>query len=113
MIYENVDPEANIIFGALVDPEAKSELSWRAEFCAGFVLCGFFLALLLLVFFLFFFGDWAVVPRVVDVYMYKHSKQYSCCCVCFVCVCLILQFFFPTFREERRRCSFFFRAVDV
>lgn len=27
MIYENVDPEANIIFGALVDPEAQSEKS--------------------------------------------------------------------------------------
>ena len=41
MIYENVDPEANIIFGALVDPEAKSELNWLTEFCAGFVLYAF------------------------------------------------------------------------
>ena len=40
VIYENVDPEANIIFGALVDPEAKSELSLagRASFCAFFFL---------------------------------------------------------------------------
>lgn len=29
VIYENVDPAANIIFGALVDPEAKSELPDR------------------------------------------------------------------------------------
>lgn len=41
VIYENVDPEANIIFGALVDPEAKSKLTWLAEYRAALVLCGF------------------------------------------------------------------------